>query len=102
MEDAGCNLELALSWAVAGKNSLKNVNDFSQNQFVSGRNPNYPNALKSKLPTLEGKSSSDVVANNIDAIHAARQAFILSESSDRIRRASQYQTRKKNSSGMDQ
>ena len=36
MEDAGCNLELTLSWAVAAKNSLKNVNGFSPNQLVFG------------------------------------------------------------------
>ena len=33
IEDAGCELELALSWAVAAKNSLKNVNGFSSNLF---------------------------------------------------------------------
>ena len=33
-EDAGCELELALSWAVASKNSLKNVNSFSPNLFL--------------------------------------------------------------------
>ena len=31
MEDAGCDLELTLSWAVAAKNSLKIVNSFSSN-----------------------------------------------------------------------
>ena len=93
MEDAGCDLELALSWAVAAKNSLKNVNGFSPNQLVFRGNPNYPTALNSKLPALEGKSSSEIVASNINAMHAARQAFIQSESSDRIRRALEYQTR---------
>ena len=33
IEGAGCELELALSWAVAAKNSLKNVNGFSSNLF---------------------------------------------------------------------
>ena len=89
MEDAGCDLELALSWAVAAKNSLKNVNGFSPNQLVFRGNPNYPIAFNSKLPALEGKSSSEIVASNINAMHAARQAFIQSESNDRIRRALQ-------------
>ena len=93
MEDAGYELKLALSWAVAAKNSLKNVNGFSPNQFVFGGNPNYPSALNSKLPALEGTSSSEVAASNINAMHAARQSFIQSESSDRIRSALQYQTR---------
>ena len=47
MEDAGCDLELVLSWAVAAKNSLKNVNGFSPNQLVLGENPNFPTALNS-------------------------------------------------------
>ena len=34
MEDAGCGLELTLSWAMSAKNSLKNVNCFSPNQLV--------------------------------------------------------------------
>ena len=93
MEDAGCDLELTLSWAVAAKNSLKNVIGFSPNQLVFGEKPNYPTDLNSKLLTLEGKSSSEVVASNINAMHAARQAFIQSESSDRIRLVLQYQTR---------
>ena len=55
MEDAGCGLELTLSWAMSAKNSLKNVNGFSPNQLVLGENPNFPTALNSKLPALEGK-----------------------------------------------
>ena len=93
MEDAGCDLELTLSWAVAAKNSLNNVIGFSPNQLVFGEKPHYPTGLNSKLLTLEGKSSSEVVASNINAMHAARQAFIQSESSDRIRHVLQYQTR---------
>ena len=34
MKDVGCDLELALSWAVAVKNSLKNMNGFSRGQLV--------------------------------------------------------------------
>ena len=80
MEDADCDLELTLSWAVAAKNSLKNANGFSPNQLVLRGNPNYPTVLNLKLPALEEKSFSEVVASNINAIHAARQAFIQSES----------------------
>ena len=93
IEDAGCELKLALLWPVAAKNSQKNVYGFSPNQFVFGGNPNYPTALNSKLPALEGTSSSEVAPSNINAMHAARQDFIQRESSDRIRGALQYQTR---------
>ena len=59
MEDAGCDLELALLWAVAAKNSLKNVHGFRPNQIVFGGKLNFPTALNSKLPAFEGKSSSE-------------------------------------------
>ena len=75
------------------KKLTKNVNGFSPNQLVFRENPNFPTALNSKLPALVGLPSSRVVANNINAMHTARQAFIQSESSDRIRHALQYQTR---------
>ena len=93
MEDDGCDLELTLSWAVAAKNSLTNVNGFSPNQFVFGGNQNFPAALNSKLRTLEKKSSIEVVANNINAMHTVRQAFIQSKSTDRIRHTLQYQNK---------
>ena len=93
MEDAGGGLELALSWvAAAAKKSLKNVNGFSPNQLVFWGSPNCRTALNSKLLPL-GESSSEVVANNVNAMHTARQAFSVSESGDTIRCALQYQTR---------
>ena len=87
MEDAGCKLELALTWTVTAKNSLKNVNDFSPNQLVLGvgGNPNFLTALYSKFPTLKGKSTGENVANDISAMHTVRKTFIQSESSERIR-----------------
>ena len=91
--DACCDLELALSSTVAANNYQKYINGFCPNQLVSKGNSNYPTALNSKLSALEGQLSSEVGANNINAIDTARQAFIQSESSDRIRHALQYQSR---------
>ena len=55
IEDAGCDLELTLSWAVAAKNALKNVNGFSPNQLVLGGNPNFKTALNSKVTRIRRK-----------------------------------------------
>ena len=65
------------------------------NLFLEGivRNPNFPNVHDNKPPALEGKSTSKIVSENLAALHAARQAFIESESSEKIRRALRYQTR---------
>ena len=42
MNDGVHELELAIHWCVAAKNSLQNVYGYSPNQLVFGRNPNYP------------------------------------------------------------
>ena len=68
MKNGGWELELVLQSLLPAKKSLKYVNGFSTNQLVFERNPNFPTALKSELPALEGKSCNEVVANNINAM----------------------------------
>lgn len=87
MNDVKCDLSVALSWAVSAKNSLQNVHGFSPNQLVFGRNPNFPSVMHDQLPALEGKTTSEVVSDNLNAMHSARKAFIASEASEKIRRA---------------
>ena len=93
LEDTDCDFETALAWAVSAKNSLHSVNGFSPNQLVFGRNPNLPAFLNDKLPALEGISTSEIVANNLNAKHAARKAFVECESSEKLRRAVRHQVR---------
>ena len=93
MEDAHCDLNIALAWGVSAKNALKNVHGFSPNQLVFGRNPNFPNVFDNELPALERRTTSEIVANNLNAMHAARQQYIKSECSEKIARALRYQTR---------
>ena len=88
MEDAGCDLELALSWAGAAKNSLKKWMTLFQTNLFSGEA-----SLNSKLPALEGNHLKQIVASNGNAMDTAREVFIQSESSDRIWHALQYQIR---------
>ena len=87
------DLELALSWATVAKNSLKNINGFSPNQIVFGKNQNFPVSLNSNLPALEGVTFSQVVADNLNAMHAARHAFIQNEPSEKFKRALTQQIR---------
>ena len=65
IDNVKCDLELALTWATAAKNSFKNINGFTPNQMVFGKNPNFPVSLNSNLPALEGVTSSQVVADNL-------------------------------------
>ena len=87
MSDIKCTIEVALSWAVCAKNALQNVNGFSPNQLVFGRNPNFPCVLHDKPPALEGQTCSEVVADNLNAMHTVRKAFVEDESNEKIRRA---------------
>ena len=71
-----CSLETGAAWAIAAKNSLKNVYQFSGNQLVFGKIPNFANVESNKLPALEGVICSKIVAENLSVMHDARQAFI--------------------------
>ena len=72
---------------------MHNVHGFSPNQLVFGKNPNFLAVEGNKPPALEGKTTSEIVACNLNAMHAARQAFIKSESAEKLRRALCHQTR---------
>ena len=50
--------------------------------------------LKDKLPALQpGEVTSITVENNLKAVHKARKAFVNCESSERIKRAINHNTR---------
>ena len=72
MADVSCTLEVALSWAIAARNSLANFSGFSPNQLVFGRNPSLPNVFNDKIPALNADSTSDPIRMNLNAMHLAR------------------------------
>ena len=71
LEDVKCSFDIALHWAVSAKNTLHNVYGFSPNQLVFGNNPNLANVLIDRPPALEGVTSSEVIADNLNAMHKA-------------------------------
>ena len=93
MKDVNCQLEVAVAWSVSAKNCLKNVYGFSSNQLAFGRNPNYPNNSDNQLPALEKKTSSQIVAENLNAMHSARKEFIKNELHEKLKRAMQHNIR---------
>ena len=95
MDDINSSLEVAVAWAVSAKNSLANVNGFSPNQLVFGKNPNFPCVLTDKLPAMNPSfdCSSKVLCENLKALHAAREAFIKNEASQKLRIALRKKTR---------
>ena len=63
------------------------------NQLVFGRNPNLLSLSNDQLPALEGISTREIVADNLNAMHFARKAFIECEVSEKLRRALRHQVR---------
>ena len=61
--------------------------------MVFGKYPNFPVSLNSDLLVLEGVKSSQVVADNLNVMHTARQAFIQNESSEKIKHTLTHQVR---------
>ena len=92
-EDLNCCWEVALAWGLNAKNSLQMLGGFSSYQLAIGRNPPLPNVIDDKLPALEGTTSSKVVAENLSAMHKAREEFIKCENSNKIRKALRAQVR---------
>lgn len=86
-ENPNTENQTLLSWANMAKNSLQMWNGFSSHQLIFGQNPNLPGILKDALPSLEGTTSSEKFAKHLNALHKARNAFMETEASERIRRA---------------
>ena len=78
---------IAIFHAAFAKNCLTDVNGFSPYQLVFGRSPNIPSILVNEPPALEDWTSSQHMADHLDKLHKARQAFMQCESSKRIARA---------------
>ena len=72
------NDQALFCWANMARNSLQMWNEFSSHQ-VFGINPKLPNIMQDSLPGLEGSTSSETFAKHMNALHAARKAFIQSE-----------------------
>lgn len=87
IQDTGCHADLALLWALNAKNSLQNVAGFSPFQLVLGQNPRLPSLQSDELPSLSQQNMPQLMRNNLNAIHAARRAFIACENDEKIRRA---------------
>ena len=69
------------------KELLTNVAGFSPFQLVLGTNPRLPSYLTDEAPALTQESSSKLMQDNLNALHAARAAFISCENDEQIRRA---------------
>ena len=93
LEETKCEFDLALAWRINAKNSLANIHGFSPYQLVMGTNPRLPSVLNDKAPALTSNPSNNTILKNLEALHKAREAFIASENSEKIRRALSHNIR---------
>ena len=93
LSDVDCDLEVALSCAIAAKNALNNVYGFSPNILVFGRNPNLPNIFINKPPANNPVTISKYLCDFMNAMQSARESFIQQESSEKLKRAILRKTR---------
>ena len=82
MADVGCDIQMALAWALSAKNALSSYLGFAPNQLVFGSNPSLPNIVNNNLPALGQVEGSEMVRMNLNALHSARREFIKAESSE--------------------
>ena len=86
-ENRQTSSDVLLCWANTAKNALQMWHGFSSYQLVFGQNPRLPNVMSENLPALSGVTSSEVLSVHLNALHAARRAFVQSEAEERVRRA---------------
>ena len=87
IEDVRCTLQVGLMWAIHAKNSLISVLGFSPYQLVFGKNPNIPGNSTNKLPAMTSYTPSQTVANHLNSLRMAREAYIKAENANRVQRA---------------
>ena len=96
LEESKWSFEVALAWCTNAKNSLQNVHGFSPFQLALSQNPKLPSMINDKLPAYTPQSSNKILMDNLNVIHKAREAFIMSENSERICRALNHNIRTSN------
>ena len=80
-------IEIIVAWVVSARNALHICYGYSPNQLVFGKNQNFPSVLVDNPPALEGQTSSEKIADHLNAMHAARAAFIKSEACKKLKKA---------------
>jgi hypothetical protein len=93
VDDCKCDVDTALSWAISARNALHNCHGYSPNQLVFGYNPVLPSVFSDSVSVLENRTSSQLIADNLNAMQSARSEFIKNESNEKIRRALLHQVR---------
>ena len=98
LSDTPCNFDIALAWCVNAKNSMINVHGFTPFQLAFGKNPKLPSAFENLPPANGPVDHSALLRENLNALHASREAFVKLENSERLKRALSHNVRTSNDS----
>ena len=96
LADTPCNFDIALAWCINAKNSMINVHGFTPYQLAFGKNPKLPSSFDNLPPANGPVDHSKLLAENLNALHAAREAFTQLENSERLKRALSHNVRTTN------
>ena len=87
LSDPSIPPEMALCWSLHAKNSLENVYGYSSFQLHVGQNPKLPSVTRDGPPAYDNYTKSKCFADNLNAMHLAREEFIKAESSLSLKKA---------------
>ena len=96
LEENKCSLEVALAWAASAKILCRMWMGtvYSPNQLVLARVQAFLLCSTYNDPlALESSTSSEGIAEHLNALHAATKAYIASESCEKLRRAKKHSVR---------
>ena len=86
-QDSTLSADVALTWALVAKNTLENVSGFSPFQLVFGKGPVLPSVYTTGPPGYEEVVMEKSVANHINALFLAREAYVQGESDKILKKA---------------
>lgn len=86
-QDPSLSAPVALVWALVAKNTLENVSGYSPFQLVFGKCPALPSVYTAGPPGYEEVVMEKAVADHINAMFLAREAYIQGESDKILKKA---------------
>ena len=93
LHDNNCDFDLAVAWVGNAKNFLSNIHGFSPYQLAIGTNPKLPSLHTAKASAITTTPTNKIITRNLQALHKAREAFIASETSEKLKRALSHNMR---------
>ena len=83
---------MSLQYRISLKNCMY-IRGYTPAQIAIGKTPKFPSVTQDELPALEGNTSSAVIAQHLNAISAARKAYIEADLSSKLRKALRHPVR---------